>query len=137
MATGLAVGKLIGLFFFIYSPILPGVLYQTITLPGAGCGFVMCSSWWLPSLLPTLCFWYPKAKRILDTQRQQLAAMFGWSVAYTKGPAAWFPMIQEYYGQWFSSVGFHRCHSWGNQIPRLLYVLILTWSVPTRCTSCS
>jgi hypothetical protein len=58
---------------------------------------------------------------------------FGWSVAYTKGPAAWFPMIQEYYGQWFF-VGLAFIAAILGAIKssrRLLYVLILTWSVPT------
>ncbi len=57
---------------------------------------------------------------------------FGWSVAYTKGPAAWFPMIQEYYGQWFF-VGLAFIAAILGAIKssrRLLYVLILTWSVP-------
>lgn len=138
MATGLAVGtKLIGLFFFITIPtyIAWGFFTKRINLRRAlivAGLFVLIMVVTVVATNPLLLVPEGRA-RILATQRQQQAAMsFGWSVAYTKGPAAWFPMIQEYYGQWFFvGLAFIAAILGAIKSPRrLLYVLILTWSVP-------
>jgi hypothetical protein len=138
IATGLAVGtKVIGLFFFIAIPtyIAWGFFTKRINLRRALVVAVLFVAVMVATVVVTNpLLLVPEGRaRILATQQQQRAAMsFGWSVAYAKGPLAWFPVIKEYYGQWFF-IGLAFVAAILGAVKssrRLLYVLILTWSVP-------
>jgi hypothetical protein len=138
VATGLAVGtKVIGLFFFISIPtyIAWGFFTKRIALRRAivvAGLFVLIMVVTVVATNPLLLVPDGRARIFATQQRQQAAMSFGWSVAYAKGPAAWFPTIREYYGQWFFIGLAFMAAILGavKSTRRLLYVLILTWSVP-------
>jgi hypothetical protein len=138
VATGLAVGtKVIGLFFFLAIPtyIAWGFFTKRVNLRRvvivAGL-FVLIMVVTVLVTNPLLLVPQGREAIFATQQRQQAAMSSGWSVAYTKGPAAWFPTIKAYYGLWFF-VGLAFIAAILGAIKstrRLLYVLILTWCVP-------
>ena len=138
VACGLAVGtKLIGLFFFITIPtyILWGMFTKRIDLRRAtlmALLFVAIMSATVVISNPLLLHPEGRSRIIATQQRQQAAMSFGWQVAYDRGPASWFGVILEYYGQWFFILLAFAAAILGaiRSSRRLLYVLILTWVVP-------
>ncbi len=138
VTCGLATGtKLIGLFFFLTIPLylLLGLIYKRIKLQQAAIragvfvlvmlGTIVLSN---PMLLSS-----SGRTAIISIQRKQAESMsFGWDVAYAKGPASWYPIIREYYGEWYTIAvaivmllisvryGFRR----------ILSLLILSWIIP-------
>ncbi len=138
VACGLAVGtKLIGLFFFLAIPIYIawGLISRKINLRRAViAAVVFVALMVLTVVLSNPLLLHPEGRaRILATQqRQQVAMSFGWAVAYAKGPASWFEIIVEYYGQWFFiALAFVAAFLGAlRSSRRLLFTLILAWAVP-------
>ena len=104
IACGLATGtKLIGLFFFLAVPIyiLVGLLEKRLTVWGAVRKAVLFVLVMFATFVLVNPFLFNESQRIraLKIQINQAEAMrAGWNVLYSKGPAAWYPMIKEMYG---------------------------------------
>ena len=137
-SVGLAAGtKVIGLFFFLTIPtyLLIGLIRKQLTwrklllravaFIGIMVAVIFISNPFL--FLPS------QFSRMIFIMSQQSAAMSsGWVLAYSKGPLAWWPIIQDSYGPLiliglaFIALGFGILHGQNS----ILQLLILTWIVP-------
>lgn len=138
IACGLATGtKLIGLFFFLAVPvyILAGYLQKRITLWVAvrsAILFVLVMGLTFILVNPFLLNESQRLRAIQIQVNQAEAMSLGWSVLYSQGPLAWYPMIAEMYGHLltialvFSVIGLSiwRGHK------RLLNILVLAFALP-------
>jgi hypothetical protein len=136
--TGIATGtKVLGLFFFLAIPtyLLIGTLRQKITwkiafIRGASFFFIMVTT--IVIVNPFLFFRGAFNDMVETLTRQSSAMSKGWTLAYAKGPASWFPIIKELYGNLVFvaltlialGLGVWR----GKNQTR--HLLIATWAVP-------
>lgn len=103
--TGLATGtKVIGLFFFLVIPtyLLIGILQKQITWRIAvfrAVAFVGIMVIIIFISNPFLIYRSQMQKMIEILSRQASFQTQGWVLAYAKGPASWFPIIQSLYGK--------------------------------------
>ena len=137
-ACGLATAtKLLGLFFFLAIPayILIGYLQKRITLGAAlRCSFLFVFVMTLTFVMANPFLLNPVHRaRALKIQTNQAEAMsLGWNVLYSKGPVAWYPMIEEMYGHLIFIVlvfALMVISIWKNH-KRLLNFLILAFTLP-------
>jgi hypothetical protein len=130
--------KGIGFFFFltIIVYLLWGVLGKKITfrrMAFSAVGFigVLAAGYLIAN--PILI--YPSIRRryftVFLNQSGFLAA--GYEIYVEKGPAAAYRMSQQYFGHWLFMLAMFATCVWGivrDQARRLLYTIILTWTVP-------
>lgn len=144
VTCGLATAtKLLGLFFFIAIPVylLLGLHARKLSLKTAVLRAVAFIAIMFGTFVIANPFLLDSGQRsfALDVQTKQAAAMStGWNVQYSRGPLAWYPMIQEMYGSiWtillaFGVVAYNVrpiANIWQDR-KRLLNILILAWVVP-------
>lgn len=138
ITTGIATAtKLIGLFYFLTIPvyILLGIINKHIDRKqalAAATKFVLIM--FVAILLSSPMLLIPgELNKVIKIQKNQAEAMsFGWGVAYAKGPASWFGIIQEYYGLWVTIlIAFFLVlvGIFANR-KRVLNITILTWVLP-------
>jgi hypothetical protein len=138
VSCGLAIGtKLIGLFFFLAIPfyilwgLKTGRIYARKALVSA---FYFVTIMAVVFVLSNPFLLIPEERAFaFGVQKRQAQAMaFGWQVAYEKGPLAWLPVIQEYYGALIFNLFtiFTLVLGALRGQRKLLNVLILFWFVP-------
>jgi hypothetical protein len=138
VTCGLTTGtKLVGLFFFLTIPLylLLGLIYKRIKLQQAAIRagvFVVVMLVTIELSNPLLLSSSGRVAIISIQQKQAKAMSFGWDVAYAKGPASWFPIIQEYYGEWYTITVAILMLLVGIRYDskRILSLLILSWIIP-------
>ena len=137
-SVGLATGtKVIGLFFFLTIPtyLVVGLICKQLTWRR----LFLCAVVFVGIMVAMIFISNPflflpsQFSRTIFIMSQQSSAMSsGWTLAYTKGPLSWWPVIQNSYGPLiliglaFVSLGFGM---WRGQ-NRVLQLLIFTWIVP-------
>jgi hypothetical protein len=137
-ATGLAAGtKVLGLFFFLTIPtyLLIGLLRGKLKWKDVfirGIIFVAIMAAVIVIVNPFMFFREDLNEMIKTLTRQSRSMSEGWTLTYDKGPASWFPIINELYGILpfvilsFIALGLGIWR--GKDSTR--HILIATWALP-------
>ncbi len=137
-STGLATGtKVIGLFFFLAIPtyLLVGVISKRLTWRTMMQRALLFVGVMLAAIIisnPYLLLSSQAARMIRMMGNQSAAMSVGWTLSYAKGPASWFPIIEDLYGQLIFialSLLALGLGIWKSE-NRVRHLLIAMWSIP-------
>jgi hypothetical protein len=130
--------KGIGFYFFltIFVYLVWGLLGKKITLGRAALsavGFIAVMALAYLAANPILIYSGVRRRYFTVMQNQSEWLFTGYEIYLEKGPAALFRQSREYFGHWLTLLAMVAACIWGilrSKTRRLLYTLILTWTVP-------